>query len=351
MLTSRGLATEIELGSAASREPLGPGLDDLRQRTIKRVLARLIRVRSLLIPLMLGFALWIALSDTALWRQIVMFAIAGVITLLIVHDVVMARRSRMSELGNTALTGNLVAVAVMQHVIIFTTGGMASPILPAILPILLLTGLFAQPRHAWIIVAAVHIPALWIDAGVQLSGALELTPTALAWADGSPAQTPTTTVVMAVLMSFATVIITLFSRITSHGFNVMVDDALRVRDSALLARNAQARELTTLTGEIAHELKNPLASVKGLAQLVGRELERAEPDGKSAERMQVLRREVDRMQAILDEFLNFSRPLVPLSQREVELRELVDHVVDLHEGVADERRVDPASLRRRAGLV
>src|SRR5690606_3764038 len=112
-------------------------------------------------------------------------------------------------------------------------------------------------------------------------------------------------------------------------------------------RSQLARELTTLSGEIAHELKNPLASVKGLAQLVSRELERGEAGselgsgarGKSAERMQVLRREVDRMQAILDEFLNFSRPLVPLDLREVELRDRVTHVVDLHEGVASERRV------------
>jgi signal transduction histidine kinase len=46
------------------------------------------------------------------------------------------------------------------------------------------------------------------------------------------------------------------------------------------------------------------------------------------------------MQGILDEFLNFSRPLVPLSQRPTELRAVIDHVVELHEALASERRVE-----------
>jgi signal transduction histidine kinase len=227
---------------------------------------------------------------------------------------------------------------------------MASPIIPLILVVVLLSGLLIERRAAWLVIVCVHLPALWIETGVQLSGLVELTPTALAWPDGSSGQTPTTTLVIAVLMSLAVMISTVFGTSTAHGLNAMVDEALRVRDSALTARNQQARELTTLSGEIAHELKNPLASVKGLAQLISRELEREQPPSKSAERMQVLRREVDRMQTILEEFLNFSRPLVPLNQREVELRELVEHVVDLHEGVASERRVQ-LHARGRAQLL
>ncbi|HLT40775.1 MAG TPA: HAMP domain-containing sensor histidine kinase, partial [Enhygromyxa sp.] len=313
----------------------------LRQRTLVRVLSRLVRLRGLFLPLLLGFALWIGLSDAALWRRILMFTVAGVMTTLIAHDVFVTLRARVGRLPSAVVVvPNLVVVAIMQHILIFSTGGMASPIVPLVLLIVVLTGLVGDRRVAWTVVGCVHLPALWIETGVQLSGLVELTPTALAWPDGSSGQTPATTLVIAALMSFAILITTVFATSTAYGLELMVDEALRARDSALAARNQQARELTTLSGEIAHELKNPLASVKGLAQLIGRELERQEPPGKSAERMQVLRREVDRMQTILEEFLNFSRPLIPLNQRELELRELVDHVVDLHEGIAGERRVE-----------
>ena len=320
-------------------EPDGRSVE-LHQQTLVRVLARLIRLRGAFLPVLLGFVLWIGLSDAATWRRLLMLAIAGVLISLIVHDGVIGRRIRSGRLASThGFSPNLAVVAVMQHVVVFATGGMASPVIPVVLLPVTLAGLMSAPRYAWALVGLVHLPALWITTAVQLSGAVELTPTALSWPGGGGVQPPITTVLVAILMSFAILLKTIFATLTASGLNRMVDEALRSRDSALADRKRQARELTTLSGEIAHELKNPLASVKGLAQLVGRELERSDPASKSAERMAVLRREVDRMQGILDEFLNFSRPLVPLDQREVELGELVAHVVDLHEGVALERGV------------
>ena len=312
-------------------------LSELRERIVGRVLARMLVLRRIFAPLLLVFALWIAWTDSMLWRQLVLVGVALALMAAVVADTVVSRKLASGELDEPPLlVFNLVVIGAIQQITFFATGGVACPFMPLLLPAVFMFGLIAPRRVVMTMLLGFHLPVIWIEYLLVSSGTLELLPDVLLEPmAGGPSSSGL--LLIATVMSAGLILATFVSTSAAQGVDVMVDDALRSRERALQLRTEQNRELSALSAETAHELKNPLASIKGLAQLVHRQLERGASssagDQRAHERLGVLRREVDRMQAILDEFLNFSRPLVPLSQREVEVRELVEHVIDLHEAM------------------
>ncbi len=321
-----------------------PGLTELYQRARARAFVGLVKARRFFLPVLASLAVLIGLDDSTPWRRAVLFGVAAVLCTVALADVVVRRRVRDEPIDRLAkrTTGpslgfQVVLIVVVQTSMFLATGGVASPLLPVVLPVVFLSALVLSARTAWFTVAAL-IPAFWGMAFAQIRG-VSLVPAIFAFADGHANQPPVLSLTVAGVMTLAMIMVAHMGGVTRRGVDEMVGQALEARDLALASRAEQTRELTTLSAEIAHELKNPLASIKGLAALIDRELGRRGEAGKSLERLGVLRREVDRMQAILDEFLNFSRPLVPLSQRDTELRGLVGHVVELHEALASERGV------------
>jgi signal transduction histidine kinase len=67
----------------------------------------------------------------------------------------------------------------------------------------------------------------------------------------------------------------------------------------------RTRALEGIAARLAHEVKNPLAAIKGLSTHMSRNAE----DPKVAERLAIVAAEADRLQAIVDGFLSFSRGL------------------------------------------
>lgn len=88
----------------------------------------------------------------------------------------------------------------------------------------------------------------------------------------------------------------------------------QLRDEQIAASAEQLYRLQSVGAKVAHELKNPLASIKGLVQLVSRS-----SDGRTRERLDVVSAEVARMEAILAEYLSFSRPLEDLRPQPIDL--------------------------------
>lgn len=96
-----------------------------------------------------------------------------------------------------------------------------------------------------------------------------------------------------------------------------------------LKRRLEIRERMAVTGEmaanIAHEIRNPLGSISGSAQMLHREM----PEG-SAERalLTIIRNESGRLNDILENFIRFSNPPPPKFE-EVDLATLAHEVLTL----------------------
>ena len=108
-----------------------------------------------------------------------------------------------------------------------------------------------------------------------------------------------------------------------------------LREERVVEAEAQLRRLHTVGAKVAHELKNPLASIKGLCQLVART-----PDGeRTQERLAVVASEIARMETILAEYLSFSRPLEDLAPEPIDLAAISRDVLDVLAGRADQAGV------------
>jgi two-component system, NtrC family, nitrogen regulation sensor histidine kinase GlnL len=115
-----------------------------------------------------------------------------------------------------------------------------------------------------------------------------------------------------------------------------IEQQLRLaREERIVAGEQANRELIR---NLAHEIKNPLGGLRGSAQLLERELERAE----LREYTQVIIKEADRLQTLMDRMLTPHRAprIEPLGVHEV--LERVRSLVNAEFGVVIERDYDPS---------
>ncbi len=85
----------------------------------------------------------------------------------------------------------------------------------------------------------------------------------------------------------------------------------RERSAALereLARSERLSSLGQMAAGLAHEIKNPLGSIQGAAEILGDD---AAPGSKERELFDVLRKESRRLGGVVDDFLGFARPRPP----------------------------------------
>lgn len=311
-----------------------PAIDrsSFRQNARARAVARLVRVRLYVAPFLATLALVFAFFEPTAWRRAVLFP--AVATMFVLSYVEWVRvRSRGVQVLSMPL--NLCTMVVGQIALAFATGGLLSPVVTAMVLVAIASAVFVEAPLVYLLVEGLQVPALWGMALVHTSSwpVDTLVPQLLGEASSlehGPAPW--------IFASIYTVLLNAAVRLGGQLrdlFSELFDDAIAERDRALSMHAEQARALTALSAELAHELKNPLASVKGLATLIARDAQ-----GKAKDRLTVLRGEVDRMQGILDELLDFSRPLVPLCMEDVDLAQLARDVSRLYEATAADNAVE-----------
>ncbi len=95
-----------------------------------------------------------------------------------------------------------------------------------------------------------------------------------------------------------------------------------------LRRSERLAAVGEMAARIAHEIRNPLASISGSVQLLQSGPRGADPDPEHDRLMGIVVREVDRLNILISGFLRYSRP-APIKPEPVDLREVVEEVATI----------------------
>ena len=94
-----------------------------------------------------------------------------------------------------------------------------------------------------------------------------------------------------------------------------------------------------MSAGLAHEIRNPLASIAGAAGILQRNLQR---ERKDAECLEIISKECQRLNGLLTQFLDFARPRTPRYQT-TDFRLVIDSVMELATHAVGKKPID---LRR-----
>jgi len=111
-----------------------------------------------------------------------------------------------------------------------------------------------------------------------------------------------------------------------QGYLCTFQDLTRIKAlEKKMKRNEQLAMIGELSAGIAHEIRNPLASISGSIQMLKDELDL---DDANRRLMEIILKETDRLNNLIGNFLMYARPK-PIERSNVLLKDLVDETVTL----------------------
>ncbi len=113
-----------------------------------------------------------------------------------------------------------------------------------------------------------------------------------------------------------------------------IETERRIRESERLAH------IGKLTTSLAHEIRNPLSSVKMNSQII---LKNLEFRGNDKRRMEIIVSEISRLERILDEMLDFAKP-IKLNLEPLSLNRAINSCLEILEGKIREKKISIKKL-------
>ncbi|MBL8682084.1 MAG: HAMP domain-containing histidine kinase [Myxococcales bacterium] len=290
---------------------------------VRAVASAFFRFRAALVPPAALAAWLVARAQNAPARQLGAMAFGmSATSLFFLYESRRATRAMSERRLAVSLLVTLLALGAAA----FVTGGLASPMIPVLFaPTITAFAAFGKRRASvvMLVVFVVVIAALFALAPVNPFAAI-----------GNGARPA-----LAALFSLVTASL-LWSSVAglADAYTRAATEVYALRDDAVALVIERSRTLDAVGSKVAHEIKNPLAAIKGLVQL----LRRQASDEQSERRLEVIERESDRIDAVLRDYLTFARPLDALALEPLAIDSLVDHVLAV---------LDPRARRAEVALV
>jgi two-component system, NtrC family, sensor histidine kinase HydH len=122
----------------------------------------------------------------------------------------------------------------------------------------------------------------------------------------------------------------------SPGAVILLRDLSEIK--ALESKVRRAEKMAAvgeLAATVAHEIRNPLSSIKGFAQFLNKSCAAGLPE---SEYTQIMIHEVDRINAVVNDMLTFARPMTA-NRQPVDVNSLVAHAIRLVRADAEDRNI------------
>jgi signal transduction histidine kinase len=123
------------------------------------------------------------------------------------------------------------------------------------------------------------------------------------------------------------------SKVMILDMQLVLDAYYGIRQKQALEKTEQLAAVGELAASIAHEVRNPLAGMKGALEVLGKEL-----DASHHEIVLELLAQIERLENLVRDLLTYARPRA-LQLEEFETHELLDRLIRIHKEQCEEQEV------------